>query len=833
MKTINQMPVGILVCLLAFGLQANDQTAVATMRDARAIQKQSHFDRHAEELKFQRLHLQNENGEIPENAWMTAAAQRQKIVSAISWGQKSKTDLYQPKTAGIQRSGWTWQGPGNVGGRVRSIVVHPTIPGIMWAGSVGGGVWKTLNGGDSWFPLDDFMANLAVSCMVMDPTNANVLYAGTGESLAGTGGSFALGGDGIQGAGIFKTTDGGTTWAQLPSTATGDFLFVNRLAINPNNSQIILAATLTGIFRTTDGGATWTRSVPARGGLDITDIGFDPHNGSKCIASGFGFVRFSTDGGVSWTIASGLPSSGRIEFAYFQLDPDFVYANADHNFGEVYRSTDGGHTFVLQNTGTQYFRESGTTLDQGNYDNCIWCDPINPNIILVGGLDLWRSIDGGVTLTDIGGYSGSIHPDQHVIVGNPIADGTHTAFIGNDGGIFKTTDYYGVSSSGGWANLNRNLGITQFYGGAGNASSGHIVGGAQDNGTVRSSFGGTQSWTQMIDGDGGFCAADPIDQHYLYGEYVFLTIERQVDGDPFDSGPINSGITDAGTAANFIAPFILDPNNPNTMLAGGLRLWRSTNVKAGLPSSPTWSNIKAGLADTNDCISAIAVAPGNSDVIWVGHNFGEVFATANGTAVNPTWTRKDLGSPALPQRFCTRIAINPTNSSKVYVTFGGFSSGNVWRTTNGGATWTDISGNLPQAPVNSIVINPHITKLLYVGTEVGVFASDDDGAHWSASNDGPANVAVDELFWVDDTLCAATHGRGLFSAQPIIWVQFGLADSGIGSFAKPFNTMAAGVTAVVPGGLVVLKGVVSSPEKLTISKPMTIWDFAGPTTVGH
>lgn len=822
MKTQSIISAGILTCLVGFSLQANDQTAVAPIRDVRASKKHSHFDRHAEELKFRRLRLQNEQAEIPENAWMRAAAQRQKIISATSPGQKSKTDLYQPKTAGIQRSGWRWEGPGNVGGRVRAIVAHPTIPGTMWAGSVGGGVWKTTNSGASWFPLDDFMANLAVSCMVMDPTNANVLYAGTGEGYGN--------GDAIQGAGIFKTTDGGTTWAQLTSTATTNFLFVNRLAISPTNSQIILAATSRGVWRSVNGGATWTQTITSR----TFDVAFDPHNGSKCIASGNGFVFFSINGGLGWTTASGLPSSGRIEVAYFQLDPDFVYANADHNFGEVYRSSDGGHTFVLQNTGTQYFREdSSDTVGQGWYDNCIFVDPTNPNIILVGGLDLWRSMDGGVTLTDIGGYSGSIHPDQQVIVGNPIFNGAHTVFIGNDGGIFQATDFYTAGPGGGWTELNNNLGITQFYGGAGNASSGNIVGGAQDNGTVRSTFGATESWTEMISGDGGFCAADPIDPHYLYGEYVFLTIERQVDGDPFDSGPINSGIADAGTAANFIAPFILDPNNPNAMLAGGLRLWRSTNVKAGFPSSPAWSIIKAGQANTNDLISAIAVAPGNSDVIWVGHNFGEVFATANGTAANPTWTRKDLGTPSLPQRFCTRIAINPTNSSQVYVTFGGFSSGNVWRTTDGGSTWTDISGNLPQAPVNSIVINPHIPKLLYVGTEVGVFASEDGGAHWSASNDGPANVAVDELFWVEDILCAATHGRGCFAINPIIWVQFGVADPGIGTFNKPFNTLAAAITAVVPKGLIVVKGPATSAEKPIISKPLTIWAFGSPTTIGR
>src|SRR5207248_1859726 len=197
-----------------------------------------------------------------------------------------------------------------------------------------------------------------------------------------------------------------------------------------------------------------------------------------------------------------------------------------------------------------------------------------------------------------------------------------TVFFGDDGGIYQAADVYAVSLTSGWTFLNHNLGITEFYGAAGNSVSGTVVAGAQDNGTLRyTTGGGPQGWTSMFGGDGGYCAADPTDPNYFYGEYVYLQIHRSSNG---------------GASSSYI-------------------------------------------------YSAIAVAPGNSDIIWVGHNNGDVYSTANGTAANPTWSRKDLGSPNLPNRACTRLTVDPANSSRVYATFGGFNSDNIYRTTDGGS----------------------------------------------------------------------------------------------------------------------------------------------------
>lgn len=684
-------------------------------------------------MKWRMESMVDESGKIPEGAEMRAWLHAKQMPSDPSAWPTGAVDPSQ-QVAGISPTGWQWLGPGNIGGRVRAIVIHPTDPQTLWLGSVSGGIWKTTDGGASWAPLADFMANLAVSSMVIDPTNPNILYVGTGEGY--------FNGDSIRGAGIFKTTDGGATWNQLLQTAASpNWYFVDRLAISPSDNQVLLAATRSGIWRSTDGGTTWSRRLTTS---SMFDVNFNPLDASKAIASGDnGVVRYSLDGGVTWNPAIGITGS-RIEVAYARSSPNIVYASVENSTGQVFKSTDGGQTYSLIN-GT-----SAHLSDQGWYDNALWVDPTNPNNIVVGGITNFRSTNGGVNFSQIG----SVHADQHIIIEAPGFDGVtnKTVYFGNDGGIYRTTDIYASFVT--TTKLNNNLGITQFYGGAGNLSSGRIIGGTQDNGTLRY-LGTTEGWTSMAGGDGGWSASDPNDPNYFYGEFQWLQIHRSANGGA-SSNSIYFGITDAvanGTT-NFIAPFILDPNNSNTLLAGGANLWRTNNAK-GSPLG--WAIIKTTIGSN---ISAIAVAKGNSDIIWVGHNNGSIFITTNGTAATPTWTQVNMPSSG---RRNTRITIDPTNSNRVYVTFGGYAAGSVWRTDNAGASFVNITNNLPIAPVRSLAVWQNNPNFLYVGTEVGVFASGNGGQTWSPSNDGPTNCSVDELFWMGDTLVAATHGRGMFS----------------------------------------------------------------------
>jgi len=726
------------------GLINDEVCSFSDTKLAKAITKANKAkpDHPDEAIAFRNLQLQDENKFIPADG-LSKAATHVKAMRVF----KAKTNLIKPNVAGIDSGSWTSIGPGNIGGRVRALVIHPTTPDTMWLGSVGGGIWKTTNGGTSWTPLDDFMTNLAVSTLIIDPANPDILYAGTGEGF--------FNGDGIRGAGIYKTIDGGTTWSQLANTANSNFHYVNRLAISPDSSTI-LAATRTGIWRSLDAGATWTEESTLDNFLDVD---FNPADSSKSIAGGFnGYVFYSIDGGNNWTQSTGITkaSSGfqRIEVAYAPSDPSIVYASdwdPDTPISKIWKSLNGGQTynFIISNN-------TSFLASQGWYDNIIWVDPTSLTTIIVGGIDLWRSVNSGTTLGKISQWfsaPSSAHADHHNIVAHPDFDGVtnKTVFFTNDGGIYKTSDVYTVGPTSGWTELNNNLAITQFYGAAGHAGSSRVVGGTQDNGTLYYT-GDAEAWTAPFGGDGGWSAYDPVDQNYFYGEYVYLQIHRNSSGGMFSSSYIYSGISDAGSGStsNFISPFVLDPNNANTMLAGGISLWRSTSVK----SSPNWAAIKSPVT------------------IWVGHNDGFIYKTINGTISSPDWNRFDNTAPTLPSRYVTRITIDPNDNEIVYVTFGGFSADNVWRTINGGTNWTDVTGScmtgLPNVPVRSLVINSTNSNLLYAGTEVGVFASNDSGATWSPSNDGPASVSVDELFWMGSDLVAATHGRGLFTTTPAV-----------------------------------------------------------------
>lgn len=724
----------------------------------------------------------DEKGAIPFDGYAKASAQIQRMPKISAAPGKN--------VAGVSPTSWQWLGPGNIGGRVRALVIHPTQPNTMFAGAAAGGVWKTTDGGASWQPLNDFLSNLAVSSLALDPTNPNTLYAGTGEGFFNS--------DARRGAGIFKSTDGGANWNLLASTsttATLDFVFVNRIVICPTNSQFVLAATGgtttvpggQGVFRSLDGGASWSKAVVSGTTTPMNrmlDIDFKPGDCTKAVAGGsFGDVYYTTDSGVNWAKSAesqagtfGSGNTSRIELAYAPTDPNLILASVNVNSGEIWKSTNGGANFTRVSTGFNYLGS------QGWYDNIIWIDPTNANNVIVGGIDLWRSTNGGQNLTKISQWQSapnSAHADNHNIVAHPGFNGTSnkTVFFTNDGGIYKANDVYTVAPTTGWVSLNNNLGITQFYGASGN-SSGVVAGGTQDNGSLVYK-GNAQGWTAMYGGDGGWAASDPTDPNYHYGEYVYLQIHRSSNGGT-SSSDIYFGIADAtdSNRALFISPFILDPGNSNRMLAGGLELWRSNSVK----TTPNWTSIKPVSAvgsacrgaGTGRCISAIAVAPNTSDVIWVGHQSGAVYKTTNGLAATPTWTELDNngGLNPLPNRVITRIVVSPDDANVVYITLGGFSGDNIWRTTNGGTSWVDITGTgasgLPDVPVYALAVHPGQTNWLYVGTDVGIFASDDGGANWKTNpNDGPSNAPVDDLQWIGGTtkLLAATHGRGVYQAN--------------------------------------------------------------------
>ncbi len=714
-------------------------------------------------------------------------------------------------TTAASLGSWSELGPGNVGGRTRALLVDPVFPTTMYAGGVAGGVWKSLDGGGSWTATADLIANLAVSSLAMDPGNPSVIYAGTGEGF--------FNGDAVRGAGIFKTTDGAGTWTQLASTATSSFFFVNKIVVSPLDTQRVYAATRAGVFRSADGGATWSVNLIPGSSVNFgcTDLAIQSGALNRVFAACGTFAqasifRAADDGLDPFVLAfTDGAAMGRTTLAIAPSSPNIVYALSARNGGafdqglhKVFVSIDSGGSWAtrLNNTETNAlnnllltnpliatlatcFGETNQFFNQGWYDNIIAVDPVDPARVWAGGIDLFRSNDGGANWrlasywwqpTNVPHYA---HADQHAIVFHPGYNGTsnQTMFVGNDGGIFRTTNAAtGTTSTDvcanapgslAWTDLNNGYAVTQFYHGVPYPTGTTYLGGTQDNGTVRGSDSGFNAWAEVLGGDGGYVAVDPGTPNVLYAENTGLSIQKSIDGGGNFVDAI-SGINENPNDFLFIAPFIMDPGNAQTLWTGGFVTWRTTN---GAGSWSQASSLLCGQGVTVS-VSAIAVAPTNRNRVAAGMSDGLGGGCINRTTVGLISTGATQWLVSQPAgtvgAYVSWLAFDPTNENVLYATYSTFGVGHVWRSGDGGATWTNIDGSgatgIPDVPVHSIAVDPHVPSRLYVGTDVGVFASDDGGATWAVENTGFANVITEALAVgaVGSTthLFGFTHGRG-------------------------------------------------------------------------
>jgi photosystem II stability/assembly factor-like uncharacterized protein len=667
------------------------------------------------------------------------------------------------RTAKPTALSWTQVGPNNIGGRLRAIVINPSNTNILYVGAVSGGVWKTTNGGSSWFPLKDNMENLAVCALAMDPSNSNILYAGTGEGFFNY--------DAIRGEGIFKTTDGGTTWTQLSSTKNSNFYYVNDLQFDAATGRLY-AATRNGLYYSANGGTSWSLVTGGSSGSSAHCMDIEIANTSPTtIFTAYGqfnqsAIYRSTNGGNSFNSIHSITGTGRIELATSPSNSQILYASfmerSTSEISQFQRSSDGGNSFAAVTVPGPSLTYNNYAGPQAWYNNILAVHPTNPDIVYAGGVDMFKTTNGGTTWSQITNWYthpsyAYVHADHHAIAFHPT--NPNTLFVGTDGGIYKS-----VNSGSLWTALNNGLAVTQFYYGAVHPTSNIFYGGTQDNGTLKSGSG--LSWTEILGGDGGATEVDFNTPTTLYAEYVYLAFFKSTNNGAswtkkMNGIPVGTEYWDGTTdRCQFIAPFVMDPNNSQTLIAGTYKLYKTTD------GANNWTAISDDLTGDGTgaqgaTVSTIAVAKGNSNVIYVGCSNGRVQVTTNNGS---SWT---LATSGLPTLYVKDIEISSTNPGTAYVTFSGYTaSSKIYKTSNYGTSWTNISSGLPNLPVNCVALNPDNASQIIVGTDLGIFSSSNDGGSWMPDNNGLANVSIADLDYrsSDKTLYAATHGRSMFKA---------------------------------------------------------------------
>ena len=657
--------------------------------------------------------------------------------------------------------GVTWQerGPDNVGGRTRALMFDPNDSQNkkVWAGSVSGGLWYNNDITDpsqTWYSVNDFWANIAISYITYDPNNTNTFYVGTGE-----GWSSKM----QRGAGIWKTTDAGTTWNQLTSTDNSDFHYVQKIIVTPTSR--IIAATNQGLFISDDGGSNWTEKIINYfSDVEIASNG-DIYAGEGKYGND-GYIYKSTNNGTDWTdISPGTGTPERIELACAPSNSSVVYAVAS-NGGHVEwmkKTIDAGANW-LDITIPEYLSQScdssgdDFTRGQAWYNLIMMVHPTNEDYVLAGGIDIHRTTDGGANWESISYWTGAcvtyVHADQHAMTYRP--GNNNEAIFGCDGGVFYSND--AGNNGNNFAARNNGYNVTQYYGCAAEnePASNYFLAGAQDNGTQRYTQVGINSTTKATGGDGAFCFIDQDNSDIQITSYVYNNRYISTNG---------GGSFDALTSdysGSFICPADYDSDanilyssyDDNQLMISDIDA-SNYGVIIDIDSlgSNSASNIKISLYTNN--------------TIFVGTYGGEMYKITDANTT-PISTNIDVNN-YLPDGYISGIDI-AENENHLLITFSNYGLESVWETSDGGNTWLNKEGNLPDMPIRWCIFNPFDNNQAMLATDVGIWSTDNLSSaspQWEPTVAGLANVRCDMIKYrdADDLIAVATYGRGLFTTN--------------------------------------------------------------------
>ncbi len=693
---------------------------------------------------------------LPDGAYEKAMAEAEEMHRAARFRG--------PAAAGILATGaWQQAGPTNVPGRITSIHV-PDIPGrnVIYAGSAAGGVFKSTDKGSTWVQIFDDVGTIGVGAIAGHPTDPDILYVGTGEASASI--------DSYYGTGIYKTVDGGLTWTgpSLPNS----FRF-GKIIVDPLRPDTVFAAAFgyryagqygsdKGLWRSEDAGTSWTRVLTTPSNAGVIDVDLDPNtgvvlaviwnwtqgsatavwrsstfgtSGSFSVLSGTGGLPVDTDAGGNF---------GRIGVEVEPVTGTWFVVHvdgSDQTIESVYKSTDS--------LGVNWTRTDDGGIDgQGGgfawYFGQVRAKIGNPDEVWVLAVSLRKTENGGNSSWF--NNTGIQHVDFHDLIA--FADGE--VFTGTDGGV-----NYSSNSGGSWTTF-FNMPNTQFYAiTLDYQNPERLYGGTQDNGTNRTLTGALDDWTRIFGGDGFYTLVDYANPDIIYAESQFGNLARSDDGG-FSFSSITGGTS--GTT-NWNTPVEMDPNDPRILYYGSDRVFRSRD------RGESWTDLSGDL--TSGSMKAIGVAKSDSNVIYTGSSSGGVWVTTNAYDATPNWT---LISGSLPNRWVTRLTVDPTNAAIVYLTLSGYQTNaetlpRIYRSTNFGTTWTQIQSNLPDAPLNDVIIDPHDLNTLYVGSDVGVYVTTDLGGTWAPLGTDLPITCVHDLVMDPKTrkLVAGTHGRSMYS----------------------------------------------------------------------